>query len=142
MPKIWPVPEDVFPLQSACSSACSSEEHGTQDGSLNSSESQSPPGWTALFCCGKCPDILSPNGVCPRSCAASAVYLLTLCRADLCRLLSETPRTHDRSLTFSGSQSPPWEGTSPLAGKVLGFLEPEMRFVHEAMSLLPVSVGM
>ena len=47
------------------------------------------------------------NGVCPRSCVASADCSLTLCssRADLCRLISEGPRIQDGSLTCSGSQS-------------------------------------
>jgi hypothetical protein len=79
------------------------------------------------------------NRICPRSCVASGVSLLNLCRADLCRLLSEAPRTHDGSLTFSGSQSPPWQGSSPLAGKVPGFLESKMSSLPEATSLLRVS---
>ena len=36
-----------------------SEERATQDGSLTSSESQTPPGCTPLFYRGKCLDILS-----------------------------------------------------------------------------------
>ena len=36
-----------------------SEERGMQDGSLTRSEIQSPPGWTPLFCHGKCSDIFS-----------------------------------------------------------------------------------
>ena len=37
------------------------------------------------------------NGVCPRSCVASAVCLLTYCslQVDLCRLVSEGPGTQD-----------------------------------------------
>jgi hypothetical protein len=48
------------------------------------------------------------NGVCPRSCVASAVCLLTLCslQAELRRLVSEGPRTYDGFLTCSGIQSP------------------------------------
>ena len=91
------------------------------------------------------------NGVSPRSCVASAfprncvpsaVGSHSLRRADLHRLVSEGPGTHDGSITFAGIQSPLWDGTSPLAGKVLGFLEPEMGSLAEPMSLLPFSEAM
>jgi hypothetical protein len=45
--------------------------------------------------------------------------------AHLHRLVSEGHRTQDDSITCSGDQSPPWQTTSPLAGKVPRCLEPK-----------------
>jgi hypothetical protein len=53
------------------------------------------------------------NRACPRSCVTSAVI------AHLHRMVSEGPRTHDGSLTYSGGHSPPgrppflWWGRHP-----------------------------
>jgi hypothetical protein len=56
-----------------------SEGPGTQDGSLTSSGSQSPPGRPLLLFSGRESSQMSGtrNGVCPRSCVASAVRTLT-----------------------------------------------------------------
>jgi hypothetical protein len=80
-----------------------SEGPGAQDGSLTCSGSQSPPG-RHLSSGGEAARISGVrNGVCPRSCVASAVCSLTLgsSEADLCRLVSEGPRTQDGSLISS-----------------------------------------
>jgi hypothetical protein len=61
----------VFPLQSTRSPAHTGLR-GTQDGSLTCSGGQSPPGQTPLLWQGKCLDIWSLKGVCPRSCVVSA----------------------------------------------------------------------
>ena len=56
----------------------------------------------------------------------------------LCRLVFEGSGNQDGSPRCSGRTLPGREDTSPLAGKVPGYLEPQMVSVPEAVLLLPV----
>jgi hypothetical protein len=54
------------------------------------------------------------------------------------RVISERSQTRDSSPRCSGKALPGWLDTSPLAGKVLGCLDPEMGCASEAVLILPV----
>ena len=72
-------------------------------------------GWTPLLWQGRCPDVWS-----------------------LCRLVLAGSGNQDVSGRCSGNGLPGRADTSPLAGKVPGYLEREMGSATEALWLLPV----
>jgi hypothetical protein len=91
---------------------------------------------------GKVPGCLEPE----KGSASEALWLLPVPEAvsfcnphsHLCRLVSVESGNQDASSKCSSNSLPGWADTSPLAGRVPGWLEPKTRTVSEALWLLPV----
>ena len=104
---------------------------------------QRPPGQVDTSpLAGKVPGCLEPEKVS----ASEALWLLPVPEAvrfcsphsHLCRLVSEGSGNQDGSPRCSGKAFPGGADTSPLAGKVPGYLEPKTWSASEALWLLPV----